>query len=227
MAKAKEKVTSGSGFKSKYHSASDMPWEDIEAVAKRKFTSEERTEVFKCTIAYSAAHHRFKSPVTVEQFYEARTELSEVSQKLVDFAGLYETIKPDGSLSTEAEVAWTLNWLYPGVQDNLLHAAYHLKYALASLAEDRPPELETTRSLGHKETLGAFLLAARRGADEGMAPSKEAKEYHRWGVRLGPKSKECLEFCNAVLGESFSKSQLRQAWDHGVKPKAGTDDAQF
>ena len=223
MAKGKEVVLAIASIEFRYQSAADMPWERIEKVAKKTFSTEERSEIHHCADGFDWDFHSLSKAPPLREVEKLRNELLKHCDALVALARFHQPLKRDTDREPGTDVVSALQ-IHSGTENFDFRETFDaLSREAAKVAEGlrERPNFERHKTSKTAETAGLreFLRRVIDGAEPTRARStpagrfiKDGLEYRRWGMSVGPRATGFAEFTGAVLSRHVTIGMLRKAW---------------
>lgn len=223
MAKSKNRYLAGASVKYLYYNATQIPWKQIENDAKVSFSRENRQEIYECTEAYSREYYWLKDGAPVTNTDGLRDEILSCAKGLCEIADHYRPLDGTSARSDVKEVDLNvfsaLTIMYSAKSFNLREELHQTAIAAQRLVaglinEPNYPPMTTSKS-SEVGGLIAFITEALNAADSTPARGGVAGslEYKRWGISVGPRSKEFRQFVGTILKKQFTEDQIRTAFE--------------
>ncbi len=226
MARTTEKLLAASGVDFLYQHQGEVPWREIEAVAGKQFTPDERAEIYECSDKYSWEHDWIDGGASKAHTIKLRDSLSKKANSL---ASEINRVSPSETKSifdeSELDVEDTrsisaLNILCTDDEFHLRQELRELRMKASTLAEKLSranfESLSSSRSNPKVSGLAAFISAVLKGAVAVQARSKMdgANEYFRWGIQIGPEVDSFRRLAEVILKRGISRDQLDYAFEN-------------
>ena len=226
MAKRSQKITASWPLDMLYWSVDDMPWDAIEDVAGREFTSAERDEVFICTQGYSIMYGKISDSAPKRKVDELRGRLLRHTDALIELADYYRPSEGPYPVSeTEESVFFALQAIAGpdgfNLTESLRRAAESLRELQSGLSVTRTEDEDDMKTQEDPEAVGlaGFVAYCLDGADKrpaktspGYLEEPSAVEYHRWGLHLSAQRGDLADFASAVFNREVSQGQVQHAF---------------
>lgn len=228
MARGKSKVPGVALLNWAISEPSEMPWERIEDTLGKSFDDSERREIFECALEYASVSALHEQGALQQRLEEIRVELLKHSSDLIEIInrGLPASDRSalDRSRLDQEDLrafdvlcnAYSADrWLREDLNE-LRSSAERVRSALGSAPET---SMDPSGLMPHTAGLSAFILEALKDANAKNARSSPnswnvpAREYTRWGVHIGPQSREFLAFSKAILGKEITQGQIERAFE--------------
>ncbi|NRB18316.1 MAG: hypothetical protein HRU33_12290 [Rhodobacteraceae bacterium] len=230
MAKKTRSASVSASIDYMYDSFPEMPWDEIEAAAQKKFKDDEKYEIYLCANTYSSEKSWYDAGVPVAELKELQEQLQKHCKAIYDLGKRYLPQESNFENEKGHPVVEALNillnreerFIFRDAFDTTAEAACRLYDGLTeedgkmkNLFDDN---VDITYRFGKSLALEAFIKAvlfeavskpARRG---GGFENSQTKEYQCWGIPVGPKSVRFAKFASKVLKQKFSVHQIRDAF---------------
>lgn len=202
-----------------YNSPDELPWEEIQRVAGKTFSLEERKEIFGCTIPYSTELSFLDAGSATKEVVNLKCRILRHAEEAIEIAKTYNAFDratDQTDVKQKALIDLMLMNARPGdpfhLMEELRDAADTARRIIDGLEAEPVIRYESTSRQARPVALAHFIANALRGASRRPARSAKlgAYEYRRWGIPIGPRSKDFLSFVNAALQLDLTLEQLKE-----------------
>lgn len=221
MAKGTKRYQAGTSVKYLYYAPHELPWGRIEAAANTSFSDDARREIYECTEAYSREFCWVEDGAPVSQTNQLREDILIHAKALCEIAERYGLFGGGDVDDIDRNILSALTILYGEtpfhLREELCKTALAARRLVGGLSVEpsNPPEmtLRTSEVVGLEAFIGEALNKAT--AKSARNKNKNAQEYQRWNIAIGPSSKEFRQFSSAVLQQTFTENQISAAFKNG------------
>ncbi|SMC14710.1 hypothetical protein ROA7745_04580 [Roseovarius aestuarii] len=208
-----------------YDSHSELPWREIEAAVDKQFLDSERKEIYFCTMEYSEELCWHSGGARKADVTKLRNEMLKPMDAICRLA---ERFQPLGNSIIDPEDRKAMDALSQMHADGKINLGTEFHNVAASVSNlavrlremttfepdqtGQSPELFGLEKFVEQSLSGANSKPAKRSAALIENAASGVKEYSKWGIPIGPKSKIFRLFVNSVLKENFTEYQVREAF---------------
>jgi hypothetical protein len=213
-----------------YQNVTDMPWEDIERQTGKRFSDDDRQEIYSIAGAAMAEYDVAVGAPPANDVEKLRKRIIKHAEGIVEIAKKYRTpeglpLAKGGDLISSRNEAVFLGLAFSS-DDPTFDLTGQL-IAAAGACEDLVTDLskisfEYERSLTPDSVLLAYFVglsvkgaskSPARTREQGSPPDKPtAFEFHRWGLHLSPQTGDLPAFCSAIFEREVTQGQIQYAF---------------